>query len=207
MPRPKSLTTAGLADAAIAVIDRDGLPALSMRSVATELGLSTMALYRYVRDRDELELMVVEGVLRPLDTTPPPADSPWPERIATMADRVRVTVGRHPGVVPLLLRHRQDSITTLRWSEAVLTILTEAGWTETGRAIALRALISYLNGAIQLEHLGALAGSGTATIAALPVAEFPLLAATAKVARQVSPAAEFTGGLRILLAGLVDSVT
>ena len=205
MPRPKSLTAADLAAAAITVIDRDGLPALSMRTVATELGLSTMALYRYVRDRDELELLVVEGVLHTLDTAPPPPESPWPERIATMAERVRATVGEHPGVVPLLLRHRQDSITTLRWSEAVLTILTEAGWTETGRAIALRALISYLNGAIQLEHLGALAGSGTAAIAALPRSDFPLMAATAEAARQVSPEDEFTGGLRILLAGLVDA--
>jgi len=205
MPRPKSLTAADLAAAAIAVIDRDGLPALSMRTVAAELGLSTMALYRYVRDRDELELLVVEGVLHTLETTPPPPQSPWPERIATMAERVRATVGEHPGVVPLLLRHRQDSITTLRWSEAVLTILTEAGWTETGRAIALRALISYLNGAIQLEHLGALGGSGTAVIAALPRSDFPLMAATAEAARQISPEDEFTGGLRILLAGLVDS--
>ncbi|GAA3931372.1 hypothetical protein [Actinoplanes auranticolor] len=42
-----------------------------MRAVAAELGLTTMAAYRYVADRDELEALIVEEVLRPLDTTPP----------------------------------------------------------------------------------------------------------------------------------------
>jgi AcrR family transcriptional regulator len=201
MPRPRSLSPDRLAAAAIAVIDRDGLAGLSMRTVAGELGLSTMALYRYVRDRDELELLVVEGVLHPLDTTPPP-DPSWTDQIKTMVDRVRAAVGAHPGIVPLLLRHRQSSVSTLRWSEAVLGILTRAGFDGAGRVVALRALISYVNGAIQLEHLGALSGAGTVAISKLSPADFPLMAATAGAARTVAPDEEFGGGLEILLRGL-----
>jgi AcrR family transcriptional regulator len=63
VPRPRSLTPDQLAVAALAVIDRDGLAGLTMRAVATQLGVSTMGLYRYVRDRRELEALVVELVL------------------------------------------------------------------------------------------------------------------------------------------------
>jgi len=204
MPRPKSLSKDRLAAASIAVIDRDGLAGLSMRTIAGELGMSTMAVYRYIRDRDELELLVVEHVLRALDTTPPP-DGPWPNRIKTMAERVREVVSRHPGVVPLLLRHRHRSITTLHWSETVLGILTEAGFDGVERVVALRGLISYINGAVQLEQLGALSGAGTVAISELPTATFPLMAATAGTARTVGPDEEFAGGLEIMLRGLAAS--
>lgn len=71
MPRPRSLTTADLATAALAVLDREGLPALTMRAVAKELGMATMALYRYVRDRDELEVLVADQVFAAIDTALP----------------------------------------------------------------------------------------------------------------------------------------
>jgi len=67
MPRPRSLTQAAIAAAALAVIDRDGVAGLSMRAVAAELGTGTMSLYRYVADRDELERWVVDLVLAEVD--------------------------------------------------------------------------------------------------------------------------------------------
>jgi AcrR family transcriptional regulator len=199
MPRPRSVSPTRLAAAALAVIDRDGLTGLTMRAVATELGLTTMALYRYVADRDELEALMVEEVLRPLDTTPPPAQ-PWPEQLRILVERVRATVGRHPGVVPLLISHRHQSAGVLRWSETVVGILHAAGFDGPGRVIALRGLFSYVIGALQLEHLGPLAGPGTATIAALT--DFPRLAETGRQAAAVSPDDEFAGGLAIVLRGL-----
>ena len=63
MPRPRSLTPRRLAQAALGVLDRDGAAGLSMRAIATELRLSTMGLYRYVTDRDDLERLVVDLVL------------------------------------------------------------------------------------------------------------------------------------------------
>jgi AcrR family transcriptional regulator len=200
MPRPRSVSPDRLAAAALAVIDRDGLAGLTMRAVATELGLTTMAVYRYVADRDELEALIVEEVLRPLDTTPPPARE-WTQQLAILVERVHATVGRHPGVVPLLVSHRHRSIGVLRWSETVVGVLHAAGFDGTRRVIALRALLSYVIGALQLEHLGPLAGPGTATIAGS--LDFPRLAETGREAGAVSPDDEFAGGLTIVLRGLV----
>ena len=201
MPRPRSLDPDRVAAAAVAIIDRDGLAGLTMRSAATELGLSTMALYRYVTDRDELELLVAEWVLRGLDPTPPDAGS-WIEKIKTMAIRVRVEVGAHPRTVPLLIGNRQRSRPLLRWIEGVLVILTEAGFAGTARVVALRGLVGYLNGALLQEQLGPLGGAGTLTMATLPVADFPLLRETAGVARDLPAEEEFAGGLDIVLHGL-----
>jgi AcrR family transcriptional regulator len=202
MPRPRTLTHAQLASAAVAVIDRDGLPALSMRAVAKELGTSTMALYRYVDDREELEGLVVELVLSAVDTGPPASGAPWPERIEVMVRRLRDTVGAHPAVVPLTLTHRHRSPSVLHWSETVLGILAESEVEGAQQVIALRGLLSYVIGAIQLEHLGPLAGEGTTAIAGLSPAEFPRMTATARQARHVSADDEFFGGLDLLLRGL-----
>jgi AcrR family transcriptional regulator len=201
MPRPRSLNHAQLASAALAVIDRDGLTALTMRAVAKELGVSTMALYRYVADREELEGLVVELVLGAVDTEPPPP-APWRDEIRVMVDRMRDTVGAHPAIVPLTMTHRHRSPSVLRWSETVLGILGKTGVEGERRVIALRALLSYLIGAIQLEHLGPLSGEGTVAIAGLPAAEFPHMSETARRARGVTPDAEFHGGLTLLLQGL-----
>ncbi|WP_282695523.1 TetR/AcrR family transcriptional regulator [Streptomyces sp. CC208A] len=202
MPRPRSLTPDRLAAAALAVVDRDGLAALSMRTAAKELGMSPMALYRYVSDREELERLVVDRILDPVDTAPPPGGGPWAERVEVMAGRLREAVARHPEAVPLALTHRHRSPVGLRWSETVLGILAEAGVEGPRRVVALRALHGYMTGAIQLEHRGPLAGPGTETIAALPEDRFPLLTATARDARGVTADEEFFGGLRLLLRGL-----
>ncbi|MEU6038605.1 TetR/AcrR family transcriptional regulator [Actinomadura sp. NPDC047616] len=201
MPRPRSLSPARIAEAALAVIDRDGLPALTMRAVAQELGMGTMSLYRYVDDRQELEGLVVELVLGAVDTVPPPG-APWREQVATLVRRVRDAVAAHPAVVPLTMTHRHSSPASLRWGEAVVDVLAGAGFDARSRVIALRALLGYLLGAIQLEHLGPLAGAGTDVMAALPDDTYPRLAETARSAKTVTPDEEFDGGLAAVLAGI-----
>jgi len=204
VPRPRSLTDADLAAAALAVIDRDGLSALTMRAVAEELGMATMALYRYVPDRAALESLVVDTVFEVVDTATP-ADLPWVRRLTVLAERVCEAVAAHPQTVPLLLAHRQSARNGLRWMEATLAVLTEAGFDGADRVIAQRALVAYLFGYLQNAHYAALAGHGTAVLAALPEDEFPHLAATARTARTVSAEDEFSGGLEIVLRGLRPS--
>ncbi|MFB6619268.1 TetR/AcrR family transcriptional regulator [Streptomyces sp. NPDC085524] len=204
MPRPRSLTPARLAAAALAVIDRDGLTGLSMRAVAVELGISTMALYRYVQDREELEALVVELVLSAVDPTPPaPAPGrPWQDRVTELVARLRGAVAAHPEVLPLVLTHRHRSPSVMGWGETLLGELTGAGIGPEERIIALRALLAYVIGAVQQEHLGALSGAGTAAIAELPPERFPYLTEAARGAPALTPDREFDGGLALLLRGL-----
>ena len=61
-PKAK-FTRAQLQEAALALVDEQGLAALSMRTLAGALGTGPMTLYNYVKDRDELDALVVEAVL------------------------------------------------------------------------------------------------------------------------------------------------
>ncbi|WP_216214642.1 TetR/AcrR family transcriptional regulator [Amycolatopsis aidingensis] len=202
MPRPRSVTHTEIATAALAVADRDGLDALSMRTVARELGFSTMALYRYVTDRGHLERLMVEAVLGELPLAVPHGS--WLERVSVLVSRLYAAAAAHPATVPLLVAHRHTVPSSLRWIEAMLGVLTEAGFTGSGRVLAQRTIMNFLLGALQSERFGSLAGPGTAAMAELPPGEYPHLSDTAGEARRVSPLEEFHGGLDAVLRGLAE---
>lgn len=200
MPRPKSRNSDEITAAAIAVLDRDGYAALSMRNVARELGMSAMALYRYVSDREEMERLVAERMLASLSLEV--RDRPWTNQVVALVERVRSAAEAHPEAIPLLLRHRHDSRSSIRWIERMLGVLAEAGFDGTSRVVAQRAIVHYLVGAIQAQGLSALSGPGTAAMAEVSAVEFPCLAETAGIAHRLSPEEEFRRGLMSLLVGL-----
>lgn len=202
MPRPRSLTDDQLVAAALAVVDRDGLAALTMRAVAKELGVATMGLYRYVADRQALEVLVVDHLFRSVDLALP--DAAWQERVHVLLDRIRTAVARHPAVVPLVLRHRQAARASLRLIETMLSVLTDGGLDGTDRVLAQRTLVGHLLGFLQNEHYAGLSGPGTITMSELSPDEYPLLARTAADARSVPPDEEFRRGVEIVLRGLAD---
>ncbi len=201
MPRPRSLTDADVAAAALAVIDRGGIAAFTMRAVAAELNLATMSIYRYVSSREQLEELVVEVLFSEVDVIPPVRAS-WRKQVATLVERVRDVVRAHPQIVPLGLAHRLTSQQGLSLSEAVLTVLAEAGFTGRQRDIANRSLMVYLVGSIQFEHFGQLSETGAAAMANLPWDQFPLLAESARKTRRPTADQEFQAGLNVVLDGL-----
>lgn len=101
--RPRRLTTIGIVRAAVELADRDGLDALSMRRLATELQVATAALYRHFSDRDTLLAEMAELVIA--ETPPPPTDlADWRERIGYEARAEWQLYRRHPWMLPLLAR-------------------------------------------------------------------------------------------------------
>ena len=207
MPKQRPLTPTLLAKAALAVMEREGPggPGLSMRAVAEELGMGTMSLYRYVQSRDQLEALVIDLVLDPAQGGPDldiSRTKTWVDKATELARRAHAVGTAHPALTPLLLARRHASIHSLRWGEALLGVLAEAGFAGERRAIAFRTIVAYVFGAVQLQQLGPLGGKGTAAVAALPREDFPLLADTGKSARKIAPDAEFLSGLRLVLRGI-----
>ncbi|WP_241386996.1 TetR/AcrR family transcriptional regulator [Rhodococcus sp. CH91] len=83
-PRAKVTTTSAV-DAAVALADAEGLEALTVRRLATELGISAMALYTHVGSRDDLLVLMVDRVHA--RQTLPPFESPsWRDRIRQVAE-------------------------------------------------------------------------------------------------------------------------
>jgi AcrR family transcriptional regulator len=201
MPRPRSLSPTAIAAAALAVVDRDGLEALSMRTVAAELGMSAMSLYRYVSGRQEIERLAVDLLFRTVDPDPP-QHSGWEQQLTELAGRARAAIAAHPAVIPLLYAHHQFSPSAWRWLEAVLSALTQGGFIGQQRVIACRSLQAYIIGAVQIESLGSLTGEGTAALAALSPTDHPLVAQTALDAFTITPEQEFRQGIALLIQGL-----
>ncbi|GAB3161440.1 TetR/AcrR family transcriptional regulator [Myceligenerans halotolerans] len=99
--RKQSLTVDDVVDAAIKIADRDGLDTLTMRLLATELGIGAMSLYTYVPGREELLALMADQALRRRTLPPMPED--LRERLALIA-RTHYEVCRdHPWILDVMV--------------------------------------------------------------------------------------------------------
>lgn len=103
-PRPhkgpkRGLTLDGIVAAAVAVADAEGLEAASMGRVAKELGVSTMALYRYVATKDELVTLMVDGAFGPPPPLPEEAGGDWRAGLRHWYQAIGSAMFAHPWAV------------------------------------------------------------------------------------------------------------
>ncbi len=130
-PKP-GLTLDRIVTAAVAVADAEGLAAVSMRRLSTELGTGTMSLYRYVPGKAELLDLMLDRVLgEPLPTDTehpveaPPAD--WRASIDVMARTYLDNLRRHPWLLKINQARTVLGPSALRGLELSLTALRSMG--------------------------------------------------------------------------------
>ncbi|KAA8883965.1 TetR family transcriptional regulator [Nocardia colli] len=103
--RPAKLTTIAILRTAVDLADRDGIDALSMRRLASELGAATAGLYRYFPDREALLDGMAELVLAEIG--PPATDlTDWRAKLSYEAQEEWQLYQRHPWMLPILARTR-----------------------------------------------------------------------------------------------------
>ncbi|WP_078660984.1 TetR/AcrR family transcriptional regulator [Streptomyces sp. NRRL B-24484] len=202
---------------ALEIIDCDGVEKLSMRRLARALDHDPMSLYRYAANKAALLDGVAETVLGQL--TVDSTDPDWAAQLRAVARDYRRLALEHPNVVPLLvtrplatplaLRPRG----TLRPLEAVLALLTRAGFDGPDALHIYRALFGFLHGHV-LNELQELIDNPEETddllrlgLHRLPLGEFPLLRSLATALATYDGAAELERGLDILLTGLTTTLT
>ena len=112
---------------AIAVADADGMAELSMRRVATELGVATMSLYRYVASKDELLLHMIDTVLGE-EEVPPRSKEGWRADLAEIARLEWRFFRRHPWLAPAMsITRTQLTPNTVAITDGVLNALDGLG--------------------------------------------------------------------------------
>jgi AcrR family transcriptional regulator len=136
MGRRPQIDRAGILGAAMALADERGLEAVTMHAVAQRLGVTPMALYRHVDDKQALLDGLVEQLLTSYPL--PPADTPWDGRLTAMAQAVRSTAKRHPAVFPLLLSRPAITPAARVVRDYVQVALREAGLDAAAAARAER---------------------------------------------------------------------
>ncbi len=125
--RRTPLTRERVLQAAMDLADRDGLGALSMRRLGPELGVEPMALYRHVRDKDDLLDGLIAVLIRQIETVHPAAD--WKAALREQAMTARRALLRHPWARRLCEERGTGGQATLDYIESVLAILHEGGFT------------------------------------------------------------------------------
>lgn len=186
------------------MVEREGLDALSMRRLAQELDVWPMSVYRYFRDKDELLDAVVGRAAERVSL--PSERGSWKKQLRDLLHRARDLLDTDaPGLMEQLPRALLTP-GVMRFSEAGLRILRDAGFGTREAARAWRALLSYTLG------FQALAGGAGAddwaqrvrtAIASLAPGDYPMLASNADAFTAVMVSgSEFDWGLERLLDGL-----
>jgi AcrR family transcriptional regulator len=131
--------------AGIQVADREGLGAVSMGRVAKELGLTTMALYRYVDAKDDLLLAMTDTAYG----TPPArrrSTAGWRTQLEAWANANRDALGRHPWIVQIPIDGPPLGPNTLAWMERGLLALAATPLTEQEKLSSLLLIEVYVRG-------------------------------------------------------------
>ena len=142
--RATSLSREQVARAALEMLDRDGLDDLSMRRLATELGVGTMTLYGYFRGKPELLDGVLDVAAEDFET--PPATGSFREQVVAYALAARAWLLRHPAIVRLRAEDTIVRPSAFAVSEGLMRLLVDAGLPAEDSARAFRAIFTYVFG-------------------------------------------------------------
>lgn len=118
----RPLTAELLAERALAIIDAEGLEALTMRRLAADVGVKAPSLYNHVANKDEL----VDGALRVMRAEfrlPSPAPEHWKPLLVAIFTEYRRVLAAHPHMIPLAGRRLPGE------GQSGLVYLTSQGFT------------------------------------------------------------------------------
>jgi AcrR family transcriptional regulator len=147
-PRP-ALTVDAVVQAAIEIADAEGLAAVSMSRIAQRLGFTTMSLYRYVRSKDELLVLMADRA----NAEEPPAPTPasWRDGLEAWTRALFAAYRRHPWLLQIPMSGPPAGPSQLAWMEAGVQNLAEAGLHEGRKLQIIQLLHGYARGEAQLS--------------------------------------------------------
>jgi AcrR family transcriptional regulator len=207
--RRTPLTRERVLRTAMDLADRDGLEALSMRRLGQELGVDAMALYRHVRNKDDLLDGIVEAIVGEMER-PEPSEH-WKGALREQAMAARRVMLRHPWARRVLEERPKGGPMFLGYVESVLSTLYDGGFSIDLAHHALHLLGSRIFGFNQdlFEDSGEpdlspeVVASLTRALAAYPrVAELAQSVSHEGVLGRCDDDVEFAFGLDLILDGL-----
>ncbi|MEO7261440.1 MAG: TetR/AcrR family transcriptional regulator C-terminal domain-containing protein [Jatrophihabitantaceae bacterium] len=198
---------------AIAVADAGGIAALTIRTLAQELGVKPMSVYHYVANKDEILDGIVDLVFSEFEL--PVTGGDWRQEMRRRAHSARRVLRRHPWATALLQSRLNAGPATLRHHNAIIGTLRGAGFTVEQTAHAFALIDSYLYGfamsetALPIHGPESVADLAEMMVQRFPVDEYPhLFEFTTKHIMQPGYdfGAEFDFGLDLILDALAPSL-
>jgi AcrR family transcriptional regulator len=209
------LSRDAIVEAALRVVDREGLEGTSMRRVAEELGTAPSALYWHVRNKDELLQLVLDRVVGEIEL-PPPGVERWQEQLKALAREMRRVLTSHRDIARVTLGAIPVGPNILLVVEWMHALLRGAGLPD--RTVALFGDLAglYVGAYAYEESLGLTSPTGEdlppeqilAMLqefwASLPPARFPHTVALLDVLFEGGPDDRFEFGLDVIVRGLAS---
>jgi AcrR family transcriptional regulator len=209
--RRPQLTREHVVAEALTVIAQDGIQALTMRNLAARLGVVPGALYRHVRNKQQLHDLILDNVLAEIDHHPDPTQ-PWTQQIKTLAHQLREVLEAHPGVAGLLRTRDPLGPHSLALAEALLGPLHTAGFADRDAGLAFFLVVDYTVGFAvssprtsvneQRVRDAATRAQLHQFFRSLPPDRFPALVALGEHVWVDNRDQRFTAGLDVLVDGL-----
>jgi TetR/AcrR family transcriptional regulator, tetracycline repressor protein len=151
------LSRTRILDAALELVDTQGLDALSMRKLAAQLGVEAMSLYNHVQNKADLLDGIAARVFE--DIALPDAALPWDKRLRALGTAAHTALAAHPAVVRLLAGDGANprTVGALRFLDALMGAFLDSGVGEHEAARRYRSLFGLLYGSVLVasaEHPG-----------------------------------------------------
>jgi AcrR family transcriptional regulator len=206
MARRAALTERSIAEAALALIDAEGIDGLSMRKLADALGSAPMSVYTYFPDRNAV-LDAAAQVLYGLVEAPTDESLPPYETVRRIMHAVRAVISAHPKAASLITRYPPRTADALAFVEAGFRSFRRAGISAQDTARAYRALVAYSIGTAEIEVNGYFQAYPVATPAGASLDEptagrhLPNVLEIAPALAGQDDAQEFDYGLDLILDG------
>jgi AcrR family transcriptional regulator len=198
--------------AALKVLDREGLSAMSMRRVAQELGTGPSSLYAHVTNLRELEELIFDRVTGELQL-PTPDPARWQEQLHDLLFDAIELMRRHPGVARLGFGRIPTRENAMRMSETILGLLHAGGIPKQAAAWAVDTLGLFITAAAYEEYVQLEEGQTEENmrgwfeefhqyLAALPMEKYPNIVWASPFMAKGSGDDRLRFGLRLLISGL-----
>ncbi len=155
-PGRRALTREAVVARALEIGTAEGLGAVSLRRLAQELGVTPMALYRHVRDKQDLINAMTEVVLEGMDATPGiRPEMTWTERLRLEIDNYKDQIDARPLALPLSIAYNAEGPPSFwRVLERLLAILLDAGFARREAIVLIRMISNLLAGYLLLLQQG-----------------------------------------------------
>ena len=134
-----------ITEAAIKILDSEGLEGLSMRRVAEALNTGPASLYWHVGSKDGLLDLIFDQLIGEMDV-PAPQGSQWKEQLKQVALAQRATILRHRDLVAISMGRIPMGPNALRYTESVLAILRAGGVADDLAVSGYLLLFALVNG-------------------------------------------------------------
>ncbi|MET9329126.1 TetR family transcriptional regulator [Tsukamurella sp. NPDC003166] len=204
--RPPSITRERIVGRALEVLDEQGTDGLTMKALAADLGVTTMALYRHVDDRETLLALALDAIAEPF------AAIDFPDEPRACIDLAMTTLydslTAHPWVPEALIRPQRIGRGALLLTDAVMGAAYRLTGDRGTALAAYRALWSLTLGSV-LSHLRQRAEGTPLThermdeiVGTMPPDAVPNLRASAELDAAPATADEFAASLAALMTGL-----